>query len=154
MLRLALRTVYDPTLAGSVSPGLGARLADVVRVARGQPSAGSDRGLAEGMVRGIVFTPDGRLVISCDGDRVRLREVGTGRELAVCRGHAGGVAALAVRPNGRILASGGADGTVRLWAIPSGEELARWEAHSAGVTALAFDPDGDILASGSLLGEL
>jgi WD40 repeat protein len=64
-------------------------------------------------------------------------------------GHRGVVAAVAFAPDGKTLASGGADGTVRLW------DPARPEAtpvilrgHEGGVLSVAFAPDGKRLASG------
>ncbi len=49
----------------------------------------------------------------------------------------------------RLLASGGADGTVRLWEADTGRCLAALERHWDRVYAVAFSPDGSILASGS-----
>jgi WD40 repeat protein/tRNA A-37 threonylcarbamoyl transferase component Bud32 len=65
------------------------------------------------------------------------------------KGHEGTVRALAVSPDGRILASGGDDRFIVLWELPSGRLLARWEAHDAAISALAFKPDGSVLVSGA-----
>jgi WD40 repeat protein len=69
-------------------------------------------------------------------------------------GHSGTVAALAVSPDGKIVASGGADGAVRLWEIASGKELARIEGEGGGIKALAFSPDAKTLLSAASDGTL
>jgi WD40 repeat protein len=67
--------------------------------------------------------------------------------MRVMRGHTGPVWALAYSPVGRLLASGGSDGTVRVWDLADGRELVAPFDHGHCVHGLAFAPDGRFLAS-------
>jgi WD40 repeat protein len=55
----------------------------------------------------------------------RLREALLTQPRALLRGHTAPVSCLAFAPDGKLLASGGKDGTVRLWDVTAGKEMAR-----------------------------
>jgi WD40 repeat protein len=58
------------------------------------------------------------------------------------------VRALAMSPDGKLLASGGDDPAVQLWDASTGKAGLKLVGHSDWVVALAFSPDGKLLASG------
>jgi WD40 repeat protein len=104
----------------------------------------------EGMVTSLVFSADGRRLVSgaCDGT-VRLWETSTGRELACLRGHERAVLTVDLSADGRHLCSGSFDATVRVWDAAAGTELSCCRGHEGRVTAVAFAPDGRRIVSGS-----
>lgn len=57
---------------------------------------------------------------------------------------------VAFSPDGKLLASGGADNAVTLWDIENREELNIFTEHNDWVKSVAFSPDGNLLASASL----
>jgi hypothetical protein len=93
--------------------------------------------------------------------RIRLWDVGTGRERAVLTGPRGMVLAVAFTPDGRALASGGGSydrfGEVILWDVATGRERLSLHGHRQWVECVAFSPDGRTLVTGggtSGVGEL
>jgi WD40 repeat protein len=64
-------------------------------------------------------------------------------------GHTDAVRAVAVSPDGRLVASGSRDGTVKLWRLATGRELRTLAGHASEVSSVAFTADGHWLASGS-----
>ena len=66
----------------------------------------------------------------------------------------GGVKAIATSPTAKIVAGGGAYGTVRIWNWQTGKAIASFSNHLTEVTALAFSPEGQMLAVGDRDGNI
>ena len=54
-----------------------------------------------------------------------------------------------MHPDGMIVGTGGADGSVKIWDIRRQSELHSFEEHSGPVSTLSFSENGVHLASGS-----
>jgi WD40 repeat protein len=96
----------------------------------------------------IAFTPDGKTLISSGGESIRLWDVASGKEKAALTRGRSSAKAVAVSPDGKLLASGNWDATVRLWDGASGREIATLAGHTGPLLTVAFSPDGSLLASG------
>src|SRR5262249_7606612 len=69
------------------------------------------------------------------------------------KGHTNWVNAVAISPDGKLLATGSADKTIRLWEVASGQRKERIP-HVTGILCLAFAPDGKILVAGDNEGKV
>ena len=68
-------------------------------------------------------------------------------EVVIQGGHAAPVTSIAFGPDGRLLASGGADSIVILWDTATGRQLRTLTGHTAPIAAVTFSPDGRWVAS-------
>src|SRR5262249_57069604 len=93
----------------------------------------------------------GRAAPATAAHAVRLWDARTGKPLREDVGHVAAVVGLAYSPDGKLLASGGADNTWRLWDPATGKELFRSGYQHDRVSGLAFSPDGKLLATGGTL---
>ena len=75
------------------------------------------------VIRGLAFNPDGTVLFSAAGRTVRMWDPKTGERLATLEADAI-VNAIAVSPDGRLVAAAREDGVVDLWAVPTGEKVA------------------------------
>ncbi|MBD1903676.1 NB-ARC domain-containing protein [Trichocoleus sp. DQ-A3] len=56
---------------------------------------------------------------------------------------------VAFSPDGKLFATGNADGEIRVWQTSDGKKLLTCRGHTSWVSSVAFSPDGQTLASGS-----
>jgi WD40 repeat protein len=70
-------------------------------------------------------------------------------ELLTLRGHGSQVWALAISPDGKLLASGSNDGSIKLWDPSTGREIHTLRGHTGLIRKVVFRPDGQRLASAS-----
>lgn len=123
-----------------------------------------DTGGHKSIIRDVIFTSDGRFLVSAGDDKVvRVWDTQTGEVVRTIRGQIedgleGQIFAAALSPDERILAVGGylgklgdgrSAGRIRLHDFQTGEVLGLLKGHSNIVNSLAFSPDGRYLASGS-----
>jgi eukaryotic-like serine/threonine-protein kinase len=97
----------------------------------------------------VQFLPRDEGTVSSEGDMLARGNLAAGQVwLRKATGHRG-ISALAISADGRIIASGGGEGTIKLWEARSLEQQASLLGHEQAVTSLAWSPDGTILASRS-----
>jgi eukaryotic-like serine/threonine-protein kinase len=95
-------------------------------------------------VRTVSFSHDGaRLVSEGLDDRSRVWDVKTGTQLLEFESHA----PAKFSPDGRIIATGGANHLVKLLDAFTGREIRSLRGHSGALRAITFSPDGKRLAS-------
>jgi RNA polymerase sigma factor (sigma-70 family) len=97
-------------------------------------------GYGDGTVR-LWDLPDSATLLRA---RAGARLIGTPRHAL---GHQSGIYAVAVAPDGKIIATGGDDATVRFWDAATGKEVRRLDGHTHGVMGLCYSRDGKLLAS-------
>jgi WD40 repeat protein len=104
------------------------------------------------------WTCDGRTLLTWTarppgpgtGSAARLFSAATGEPTGVLRlAHAGRITAAAFSPDGRLIATAGADGRARLWEAATGKPVGPPLRHPGWVYAVAFSPDGTRLLTGS-----
>lgn len=108
-------------------------------------------------VDNAVITPDGRIMISAGGDvppyenrkpdfSIRIWDMRSGRELHKLMGHQARVISIDLSPDGHLLATGSADGTIRIWDLSQMIAL-RVISGFKGEVSAKFSPAGHLLAS-------
>jgi WD40 repeat protein len=101
----------------------------------------------------VTFSPDGRTLATCEwsgGNKVRLWDVGTGRQRHALAGHEMGCTCVAFSPDGKRLAScdayynrmGRYEGRLCLWDAAAGKLLREVRGTPGAIRQVVFTPDG------------
>jgi WD40 repeat protein len=109
-------------------------------------------------VGAVAFSPDGKKLAASDWhwwtddppdamSVVKVWDVASRRDLLTIQ-ERGRMFSVTFSPDGRMLATAGADQKIKLWNAASGKKLAELMGHSGMVLCVAFSPDGRLLASG------
>jgi WD40 repeat protein/serine/threonine protein kinase len=100
----------------------------------------------------LAFAPPGGQTLALGGGprgaAVQIYDVASRKEQRVLPGRGDIVTALAFSPDGRILVTGGNEGSIQLWDWARGKELITFKGHATRIMSLAFSPDGSLLATG------
>src|SRR5262249_27728980 len=97
-------------------------------------------------VHGLAFSSDGRRLAAA-GRTADIWDVASGSHLQTIRGHAGLTFGVDFSPDGKSLATAGADRTVRLWDVASGSERLILRGHIGRAVGVSYHPTGQSLAS-------
>jgi WD40 repeat protein len=101
------------------------------------------------------FSRDGKLlaVATFETKRVVVWTVRTGEEFASWTDDRP-MTAVAFRPDGKWIATGGEAGAISLWEVGTATKKRVWEGHAGAITRLAFTPDGRALVSSGVDGTI
>lgn len=106
----------------------------------------------------LALSRDGKLIATgSHSAQLATTEWATGKTQVLLKTEEDGenyIYSVAFSPNGKLLASGGVEGTakeglIRLWDVSTGSLAGVLRGHRDAVRSLAFSPDGETLASGS-----
>lgn len=99
-------------------------------------------------VRSAVFSPDGRLLVTCGEDnRAIVWDFARRQQLASLDGHTNWVTTVGFAPDGAFIATGSFDKTIAIWNTTSFERVATLVGHAFPITAVGFSPDSRWLVS-------
>ena len=107
-----------------------------------------------GDVTDLVVSRDGRLLAAAAGEpglfgEATVWNTRTWKVIARLKGHRDGLYAVALSPDGKMIATGSYDKKIKLWSLAGKKELRQLDGHNGPVHDLAFHPSGKLLASAS-----
>jgi len=106
----------------------------------------------EALGAAVAFSADGGLLATTSAvedveNAIHLWDTASGTLVGTFMGHKQPVMSVAFAPDGRTLASSGADGVMKLWNVTARQELLSLRMPGSGAGSLLFSPDGRLLLS-------
>ncbi len=105
----------------------------------------------DGGVNAMVFTTDGKLVTGSSDQTIKVWPIevqGAGGNAITTLKQTKEINSVCISTDGKLLASGSADGVIKVYDTATWRELRSLSAHTGAVFALTFSNDGKTLASG------
>jgi WD40 repeat protein len=102
-----------------------------------------------GPVLKVLFTPDGKQILTISTDRTARLWDRAGEQLLVFSGHQGFVSDAAFSPDGQRLATASIDKDAMVWDRLTGTQQLVLRGHEEILRSIAFNPDGSQLATAS-----
>lgn len=123
-------------------------------LAEGKLAARLGSGQLDGSPHAVIFADQGQRLIAGSGQpgrsgRVDVFNTQSGDLLRTLEEPEDVVYALAVSPDGKLLAAGAADNRLYVWNREDGQPVVTRDEFQGWVLAVAFSPDGSLLATGS-----
>jgi WD40 repeat protein/tRNA A-37 threonylcarbamoyl transferase component Bud32 len=106
-------------------------------------------GYHDSEVKGLAFSPDGRMLASIGGSKLKLWDLATRRERLEVKAHEYLGLSVSFSPDGQRLVTGGYDALAKVWDTFTGRELLTLRGHPYPVNAALFSPDGSTIATAS-----
>ncbi len=104
-------------------------------------------------INGVVFSHDGKALVTGGNRNVRLWDVGTGRNLAAFQGHGASVEGVSISPDDQTVASVDDHGTIYFWDVATGA-AGQIASRQGRLWCAEFSPDGQTLATSSADGSV
>jgi WD40 repeat protein len=104
-----------------------------------------DPKLISDLIKSIVFSPNGKFIISADGTTLKIMTL-DGTLLKTLEGHQDIVNSISMSSDNKLIASASEDRTIKIWSI-NGNLLKTLEGHTNSVNSVSFSPNGKWIVS-------
>ena len=105
-----------------------------------------------GRITSLKFTTNGQTIVASDGVPTKNGLVHfislNDQKSQTIEAHKDSIYCVRISPDGKVLATAGADKLAKLWDFETHKEISKYEAHMGYVLSLAFNADGSRLATG------
>ncbi len=116
--------------------------AELLGFEKNRPVSSSLLGREKDTIRQVIYSPDGRLMLTFSESNQAMLWSNTGQWIAQLSGHTEGWLGAAFSPDGQKIVSCSRDNTARLWTA-QGQALQVLSGHQGNVYQARFSPDGD-----------